>query len=175
MNWLLFLLPNILLVHNIVDFQENGARTPYAQRLNCLMTDYIEMLETCNHLQLINKTGCMDDKIHRIGLYFESQDVHDIHSSRKFMVALIDSFVSIMNQDQRLLSHLECPFTSHQIELHIHFVENSLCPYPTPGKIAYISFSNGIITYLTENPRKLGNFEKLREESLDLSRRILAY
>lgn len=172
MSWLFYLLPCMLLVHNVVDFTENGACQPYAQRLNCLITDYVEMLENCNHLRLVNKTGCFGDKIYHIGLQFESDDFNDINTGRKYMLALIDSFVKIMHQEPRLLPYLTCPFTSNNIELRIHFVGNCLYPYPTPGQIAHISFAEGIITYSVQNPRRPGELEKLREETLDFAQRV---
>jgi hypothetical protein len=161
----------MLLVHNIVDFSEYGACEPYLQRLNCLVTDYVEMLERCNDLRLVNKTGHMGKKICNIGLQFESEDHHDINSGRKFMVALIDNFVKTMNQDPRLNPYLECPFTADNIELRLHFVDNCLYSYPTSGRILYMSFMEGAITYDVGNPRNPGELEKLREESLEFARR----
>ncbi len=172
MSWLFFLLPCTLLVHNIVNFSENGAYPSYGPRLNCLITEYVEMLERCNHLRLVNKTGCFGDKIFNIGLFFESEDFQTLESSRKYMLALIDSFVKIMNQDPRLHPYLPCPFTSNNIELRIHFVDDCSYSYPTPGQIAYVSFVDNTITYSVQNPRRPFQLEKLREESLELARAL---
>lgn len=161
-----------MLLANMVDFSEYAPCEPYVQRLNCFVTEYVEMLEKCNDLRLVSKTGHMGKKICSIGLQFESEAYHNLDTGRKFMVSLIDNFVKTMNQNPRLHPYLECPFTADNVELRINFIDNCLYSYPAPGRILNINFVDGVITYDIGNPRQLGELEKLREESLDLARKI---
>jgi hypothetical protein len=170
MFWLTLFMPWMLLVHNVVDFKE-AVSEEYYHKLNCLITEYVEMLEKCNNLHLTHTTGIMGEKICKLGLQFESDDHHTINTARRFMVALIDNFVMTINQDKRLQPYLHSiPFTAANIELRINFVDTCLYSYPDPNEIKNISFIDETITYNLGNPRKLGEFEKLREETLDFAR-----
>lgn len=174
MNWLTLITPWMLLIHNTVDFRENGAQEEYYQKLNFVVTGYIEMLENCNNLRLINKTGCMDCTIHYLGLQFESYDTRNINSARKLMLGLIDSFLKTINDSTCLRPYLHCyPFTTENVEIRVHFVDDCKYSYPAPDEIKYMTFIDGTITYNTGNPRCLGELEKLREEPLDFARRAV--
>lgn len=175
MNWLAFLLIYPLMVHNVVDFSDYACGKPYVNKLNCLITEYVEMLETCNHLHLISHHGCMGDKINSISLLFESPDIHTIDTARVYMLGLIDHLVTTLNQDSRIKPYLTCPFTADNVELRIQFVQNCLYPYPQQGRIMYMAFADGKIIYDIGNPRIPGELVKLREERLEFARRASDY
>ena len=177
MNWLTLITPWMLLVHNTVDFRETGAQEEYYQKLNHVVTGYIEMLENCNNnLRLVNKTGCMDCKIHSLGLQFEARDSRNIDSARKLMLSLVDSFLKTINGSECLRPYLcRHPFTANNIEIRVNFVNDSKYYYPAPNEIKYMSFIDGTITYNTGNPRFLGELEKLREEPLDFARKAVTH
>lgn len=171
MNMLSLFLPFLLMVHNAVDFSHNGACEEYVHILNCIVNDYVEMLEENNNIHLVNKVGSMNGQIHFLGLHFESYDLMDQDTARKMMLQLVDSFLNKINSNKRLKNFLcPAPFTADQLEIRVNFVSDCLYPYPEPGMIKYMTFIDGKTTFYAENPRWLGNLEKLREETLEFSR-----
>ena len=166
------------MVHNTVDFRGTGANDSYLNILNYTVTEYIDMLEENNQIKLVNKTGCMDESgIYKIGLLFESYDQHNMESSRQMILGLIDSFLDALNNgcEGRLKPFLKgYPFTECNVDIKINFISNCKYPYPLPGIIKHVNFSEGMITYNTENPRCLGRLEILRREPICLARRSYA-
>lgn len=163
-----------LMVHNPVDFTQNGACADYVNILNCVVTDYIEILEDHNNLRLVNKTGEMGAKIDKIGLQFESYDPYTLDNARTMMIGLIDSFLDALNQSKRLRPYLNgCHFTPGNIDIRVNFVQNSLYPYPAFNEVQYMSFEDGVISYSTIMRNCLGQYQmkRLRDEPLDFARR----
>lgn len=163
--------PFLLFIFNPVDFRDNGATDCYVHLLNCTVNRYIEALEEGNQIHLINKTGQMDDHIHFLGLSFVSEKSVDLATGRRMLLQLIDSFLDAINGDSKLTPFL-CPnpFTEDNIEIRVTFTNDCQNPYPQPGTIQYMVFSNGSLTFYEENPRMLGSYEKLRDESIEFSR-----
>src|ERR1700722_8537483 len=146
----------MLLVHNGIDFSKMHAPKKYCTQLNYLISDYIEALEKCNNIRLINITGTFDTPDLRIGLQFESSEYQTINSARLMMLDLIDSFLQTLNSNLNLLGRDSChPFTEKNIELRIYFVDNCKYSYPAPDQIKYASFMDGLITYSIGNPNPL--------------------
>lgn len=166
-----FITPFLLYIFNPVDFTDNGAQERYVHLLNCTVNRYIEMLEESNDIHLVNQTGQMDDHIHFLGLSFTSGAAVNESTARIMLLQLIDSFLDAINRDERLAPFL-CPhpFTEDNIEIRVTFTNDCLYPYPQPGAIKYMIFSDGFLTFYEENPRLLGTFEKLREEPIEFSR-----
>lgn len=159
---------------NPIDFHNCGARDCYVNCLNYLVTNYIEMLEEKNDIKLINKTGVMGDKISAIELQFEYYEMLDVQGSRQMMLQLIDSFVQSINSYDRLRPYLECPFTQDNVSIRVNFISKRKFSYPQPGEVKYMSYMDGVITYMAENPRCLGDLEKIRAEPISFAR-MLAY
>lgn len=175
MTWISLFLPWMLMVHNTVDFRENGAQETYMNALNYTVTQYVDMLEENNHIKLVNKTGRMGEKISHLKLLFESYDRHDTAASRQMILGLIYSFLDALNKGchGRLRPFLcPYPFTPCNIEIGVNYIDTCKYPYPTPGTIKYVSFADGMITYSTEDPRCLGRLELFRQESLCLARQL---
>lgn len=171
MNLLTLCFPFLLFIHNAVNFRDNGASENYVHILNCVVNDYVEMLEEENDIHLVNKVGVMCNKIHFLGLHFASYKSIDQNTGRKMMLQLIDSFLERLNSNKRLRPFLcPFPFTENNIELRISFRNDCLYPYPQPDTIQYMVFMNGTTTFYGENPRSLGTLEILREEPLEFSR-----
>ena len=68
----LITIPCMLLNLNLIDFGQNGAPESYKNRLNCVITEYVDKVEDQNNLKFVNKTGCYDALIWDMGLQFES-------------------------------------------------------------------------------------------------------
>ncbi len=173
MNPLIFLLPTLLMVHNMVDFTQNGAPDAYVNILNCVVTDYIEILEDHNDLKLVNKSALLDQRIHRLGLQFEVYNHYSLDHARTMMIGLVDSFLDALNQSKRLIPFRPnpCGFSSNDIEIRVTFIDDCKFPYPAFDEIKYMSFAHGIITYNVGNPRCLGQLLRYREEPLGFARR----
>jgi hypothetical protein len=175
MHALTLLLPGLLLVHNPVDFSVVGARSEYVNLLNCIVTDYVEILEDHNNLRLVNKTGYMDEKIGSIGLQFESYDHYTMSTARTLMIGLIESFLDALNQSCRLSRYLyKAPFTPDDIEIRVNFIDTCKYPYPAFDEIKYMSFSEGVISYSVGSTTCLGELVHLRDESYDFARQNAA-
>jgi hypothetical protein len=176
MNMLLWMMPCMLLAHNLVDFGENGAALPYVHALNAAVTEYVDRLETYNSpIRLINKTGHMDESgIENIGLQFEYSALPlDMDDARHLMLGLIDSFLQAINRFARLQPYLKHrPMTPEDIEIRIHFVGQGPYSYPAPYEIKYLSFKGGILNYYLGNPRCLGRLERLHDETLPFARAV---
>jgi len=175
MNLFSLFLPWMLLVHNTVDFRENGAQEEYLHILNYTVTEYIGMLEDNNRIKLVNKTGWMGDKICKLSLLFQSYEKQDVDTSRQMILTLIDSFVKAINEGcrGRLKPFLEnCTFTSCDVEIRVNYIDDCKYPYPFPGTVKYVAYADGYITYSTENPRCLGLLEPLRRETLCFARQL---
>lgn len=171
MSLLTLFVPCLLFIFNAVDFRANGASEDYVNILNCVVNDYVEMLEESNDIHLANKVGIMDEKIQFLGLHFESYEQINQNTARKMMLQLIDSFLDALNRNSRLARYLcPSPFTADNIEIRIAFKSNCLYPYPEVGQIKYMVYKEGVVTFYAENARLLGNLEKIREEPLDFSR-----
>src|SRR5690349_4141541 len=135
MKMLSLFLPFLLTMHNAVDFSHSGASEEYVHILNCVVNDYVEMLEENNNIHLVNKVGSMNAHIHFLGLHFESYDSMDQETARKMMLQLVDSFLDKINSNKRLKNFLcPSPFTANHIEIRVNFVSDCLYPYPEPGK-----------------------------------------
>jgi hypothetical protein len=172
MSWLSLIVPGMLLVHNVVDFSKIHVPKEYCPQLNCLISDYIEALEQCNNIRLVNITGTVDTPDFRIGLQFESSDYQTIDGARLWVVDLIDGVLKTLNSCPKLLGKDSCfRFTEKNIELRICFVDDCKYSYPSPEQIKYVSFMDNSITYSIgdpTNPRK--ELQTLRTESLEMAR-----
>lgn len=163
--------PFFLFIFNPVDFSSNGAQERYVHILNCTINTYVEMLEEGNHIHLVNQTGQMDDYIHFLGLSFTSDALVNESTARKMLLQLVDSFLNAINRDPRLAPFLcPSPFKEDNIEIRVAFNSDCLYPYPQPGAIDYMVYSDGYLTFYQENPRLLGTYEKLKEEPIEFSR-----
>lgn len=173
MSWFTLLMPWMLMVHNMVDFRENGAQDSYIEILNHIVTEWVEMLEDNNNLKLINKTGTFDDKVRHIVFQFQAYDRRDMAGARDMVLGLIDSAIAALNTgcSGRLCPFLcPCPFTPCDVEIEIDFIDQCKYNYPTPGTIKYVTYSGNTISYYTEGRRCMGTLELLRDESLDFAR-----
>ncbi len=169
MNILSILLP-YLLIHNTVDFAQNGANETYKNRLNCVITEYVETLEEDNHLRLVNKTGSFDDTINEIGLQFESEGFYDLPSARTLVLGLLETFLITINSNSYLRPYFpSCSLTSKNVEIRVNFLDICKCDYPDPNEINYVILKDEWITYYAVNPRNLFVLEKIREEPLRLA------
>lgn len=164
----------MLMVHNTVDFSQFGASENYVNILNRVITDYVEVLEDHNNLRLVNKTGEMGQKIHKIGLQFESYEHFSLDNARTMMIGLVDSLLDAINRSQRLRPFIpHCGFTPHHIEIRVNFVDTSTYSYPDFDEIKNMTYSDGVITYSVIAPNCLGErvMSRLRDEPLDFARR----
>lgn len=174
MNALMLMPLFMLMVHNTVDFSQNGACDQYVNILNCVITDYVEVMEEHNNLRLVNKTGHMGEKIYKIGLQYESYEHFNLDNARTMMIGLIDSLIDAINQSKRLRPYLSnCAFTPDNVEIRVNFVDTCMYAYPAFNDIKYMSFNDGVITYSIFTPNCLGQLtlSRLRDEPLDFARR----
>ena len=115
----------------------------------------------------------MDEKIYSLGLQFESTAYYHMDSGRKMMLQLIDGFLDLLNTSDCIKPYLYClPFSSSHLEISINFIDDCKYSYFSAGQLKYLSFSDGVITYYGENG--CGDLEKLQEEPLEFSRRLIA-
>ncbi len=173
MNGISLMLPVLLLVHNIIDFGQNGAPESYKNRLNCVITEYIEAVEDQNNLKLVNKTGCFDDMIWKLGLQFESTEDYGIDEARMLILGLIDTLLMTVNDTPQLRPYLpHCSLTAAQLEIRVNFIGLCKYNYPDPGQIKYVVFKNGKITYYIQGRDCLSQLDLVRNEPLEFARLI---
>jgi hypothetical protein len=173
MHGLLVALPYLLLTHNLVDFEPNGACGAYKNRLNCVMTEYIETLESENNLHLVNKTGYFGETIESIGLQFETTSSYDLAGSRNLVLGLMETLLLTLNGNSYLKPYLpQCALTAENIEIRINFIGDCKYNYPSPHDIKYVVFKGGWLTYYQLNTRCLDKLEKIKEEPLELAKSL---
>jgi hypothetical protein len=167
-------LPYLLLTHNIVDFEPNGACETYKNRLNCAMTEYIEILEAQNNIKLINKTGRFGETIDYIGLQFESTNAYDLAQSRNLVLGIMETLLNTLNDNSYLKHYFpHCHLTAENIEIRINFIGDCKYNYPSPNTIQYVLFKDGWLTYYIQKTSTcFEEFEKIKEEPLELARRL---
>lgn len=164
-------LPYLLLTHNLVDFESNGANGPYKNRLNCVITEYIEILEAQNNLRLVNKTGCFGEKIDYIALQFETTSSYNLSGSRNLLLGLMETLLTTLNSNTYLKPYFpHCALTSDKIEIRIHFIGDCKYNYPSPNDISYAVFKGGWLSYYQLNTRCLDKLELIKEEPLELAK-----
>lgn len=144
------------------------------EKLNYYLDCFAEEEQHKEGLELVAKNGEWGEcGLERILLLFDYYGILDIEHGRRLMLAVVDDFLKAINEAKGVgACFVNFPLTTKDIEVRIRTRQRDCgFVYPYLGNVAFILFSDDILTYGTMNSYSY-TLETLSREPYDIAHRL---